>query len=193
MERWAVITVVVLSVIAIVFSIIAIILIFQWRKEQIENAVPVVPQVDLSRYQGRWYEIESIPQPFERGCKNVTADYTLQQDGTVRVENTCVRGDKVVKAIGKALPGKGAEIIPGTTLLEPGKLKVTFFEPFYGKYWIFDLDENYQYALIGSPNKNSLWILSREKTLDQSTIDILTNRAQELGFDTSRLVPMVQE
>lgn len=142
--------------------------------------LPTVPAVDLERYAGQWYEIAAFPQWFERGCHSTTAHYTLQ-DGYVEVQNVCRKGGphgKLKTARGKAFP------VPGS---HNAKLKVQFFWPFTGDYWILSLPEDYSYALVGTPDRQSLWILSRKPHLPYAIYDRLVSKAQELGFDTSRL------
>lgn len=142
----------------------------------------VVESVNLESYQGTWYEIARLPNRFEKGLKCVTAHYELEKNGKITVIN---KGHKT------ASPGviesvRGTAKVPNKA--EPGKLKVTFFWPFYGKYWIIDLDKNYQYALVGSPSRKYLWVLSRNREMGDKTFQRLKKIAQEQGFDVSRLI-----
>jgi len=143
--------------------------------------LPVVSKVDLERYSGTWYEIARLPNRFEEGLKCVTATYELLENGKIRVIN---RGHQVDNP-SEIEEVKGKAKIPNAS--EPGKLKVTFFWPFYGKYWILDLDESYQYVLVGSPSRKYLWILSREKTLAEEIMNTLKEKADDLGFHTQHL------
>ncbi|MGQ9634519.1 MAG: lipocalin family protein [Bryobacteraceae bacterium] len=148
--------------------------------------LPVVPSVDLERYAGKWYEIARLPNRFQRGCTgNVTATYTLRPDGKIQVLNQCrdERG-RTKSARGTAHPaGKGE---PNT------KLKVTFFWPFSGDYWIIDLDPGYRWAVVGEPRRRYLWILSREPHLDDETYQGIVERAAAKGFDNNRLIRTAQ-
>lgn len=139
-----------------------------------------VPEVDLERYAGKWYEIASIPTSFQKGCHCTTAEYILK-DSYVRVINTCRKGSvngKIDRAKGKAFVVDGSNNV---------QLKVQFFWPFRGDYYIIALAKDYSYALVGSPSRDYLWILSRTPTLPQDTIDLLKTTAAAKGFDPSRL------
>lgn len=141
-----------------------------------------VPKVDLNRYLGTWYEIATIPQRFQRGCTGVTATYSLRPDGKIDVLNQCYKDSlngKYKKAHGKAWV---------TDTLTNARLKVQFFWPFSGAYWIIELDSNYRYAVVGHPNRNYLWILCRTPQMDDVTYQDLLIRLQEVhGYDLSRL------
>lgn len=141
--------------------------------------LPVVP-VDLNRYQGRWYEIASIPLSFSRNCACTFAEYTADKEGFVRVYNQCLntKTNRLDSIRGKAFPVKYSG---------NGKLRVQFFWPFRGDYYIIDLDSNYQYAMVGSPNRNTLWILCRERSMNEVTYQNLLQKAIGLGFDVNRL------
>jgi len=147
------------------------------RKQELE----VVASVDLSRYVGRWYEIARLPNRFQKKCADsVTADYTLRSDGNIQVVNRCR------KASGEFTTAKGkAKVVDKTT---KAKLKVTFFWPFYGKYWILDLGPNYEYAVVGEPGRDYLWILSRNPQIDETLYQQLLAKMQARGFDTTRMI-----
>ena len=120
------------------------------------NAEPTtVPSVDLQRYLGKWYEIGTIPQSFQKGCQCVTAEYSLREDGQIGVINSC-RKDAPT---GKLKLAKGRAKIEDK--VSNAKLRVTFFWPFYGDYWIIGLDANYRYALVSDRKGKTLWLLSR--------------------------------
>lgn len=147
----------------------------------------VVDSVDLQKYQGTWYEIARLPNRFEEGLKCVRATYKLQNDGKIQVIN---RGHKIAE------PGKVKESTGVARVVdkdEPARLKVTFFWPFSGKYWIIDLAEDYRYALVGSPSRKYLWILSRSPEMDQKTYDSLLNQARSKGFDTTQMIRTLQD
>jgi apolipoprotein D and lipocalin family protein len=138
----------------------------------------------LQQYLGKWYEIARLPNRFEKDLVNVTATYSLRDDGKVRVQNEGDKPDgKHKMAIGKAkLAGKSGE----------GYLRVSFFGPFYADYVVVALDkENYQYALVASSDKY-LWVLSRTPQLDENIYQQLLQKARELGFDTSKLYVVPQ-
>ena len=146
-----------------------------------ENVKPV-DNFKLEKYLGKWYEIARLDHSFERGLIRVTADYSLQDDGGVRVLN---RGYSLRENTWKEAEGK-AYFVKGS---EQGYFKVSFFGPFYGSYIVFELDnENYQYALVCGPNKSYLWILARAPKMTKDIMDILTSKAAKLGFDTSKLI-----
>ncbi len=141
-----------------------------------------VQSVDLQKYLGKWYEIALLPTSFEEGCHCTTAEYSLIDSETVRVINTCNEDSadgKIDRAKGKAF------IVEGSN---NAKLKVQFFWPFKGDYWILELDNDYQYALVGAPSREYLWILSRTPQLDQKIIDKLLKSAEQKGFDTSKMI-----
>ena len=125
------------------------------------SALPkTVAKVDLDKYIGTWYELSSIPLPFDIGCQKTTAVYSLNDDGTVKVNNTCEVNGKINNIIGKAYPS------PDDAEKTNAKLKVEFPGPLpVGDYWIFRLAEDYSYAVVGSPDYASLWVLSREKSM----------------------------
>jgi apolipoprotein D and lipocalin family protein len=142
----------------------------------------VVDEVDLDRYVGRWYEIASFPQHFQRGCVATTANYTRMEDGRIRVENEC-RDDSFDGELRRA---EGVAWVAGSNGSQ-AKLKVQFFWPFRGAYWIIELDPEYRYAVIGHPSRNYLWILSRSRTMDPALYERLLARIEEHGYDLERL------
>ena len=154
----------------------------------VENKKPnleTVAFVDLSRYVGQWYEIGRLPNRFQKKCAgSVTANYTLRSDGDIKVVNRCRKqSGEFTTATGKA------KIVDSQT---NAKLKVTFFWAFYGKYWILDLGPDYDYAVVGEPGRDYLWILSRTPTMDEDLYQHLVAKARARGFDTSRLIRTVQ-
>ena len=148
------------------------------RKEE-HNTLEVVPHVELEKYLGKWYEIAHLPARFQEGCTDTTATYTLSKDGNISVLNECIRNDKVKQAKGKA------KVVDKNT---GAKLKVTFFWPFSADYWIIDLGKNYDYAVVGTPNRKYLWILSRTPQMDDKLFSQLMESVKSKGFDVSKLI-----
>jgi len=145
------------------------------------QTIQTVPNVDLKKYAGKWYEIASYPQRFQKGCHCTTAEYTLSEKGYVIVENRCNRD---------SIKGKQS-YIKGKAFVEKNsgnaKLKVRFFWPFTGKYWIIDLADDYTYAVVSHPNKKYLWILSRTPKMDNAIYQQILSRLREKGFDLTKL------
>jgi apolipoprotein D and lipocalin family protein len=152
------------------------------------NAQPLetVPFVDLIKYSGKWFEIASFPQRFQKGCHCTTAEYTISKKGYVIVENRCNR-DSIN---GKQSYIKGKAFIQKNS--GNAKLKVQFFWPFRGKYWIIDLADDYSYVIVSHPNRKYLWILARKPVMDQNTYTNILERLKEKGFDLSILQKTVQ-
>jgi apolipoprotein D and lipocalin family protein len=146
----------------------------------------VVPHVDLRRYLGTWYEIATIPQRFQKGCVGVTAHYSLRADGDIDVVNVCRQGTLDGKV--RSVRGK-AWIVDKTT---NAKLKVRFFWPFAGAYWIIELDKDYEWAVVGHPDRNYLWILCRTPQMDAAVYDELLRRIAAKGYDLSRIKRTLQ-
>ena len=143
--------------------------------------VKPVDNFNVNSYLGKWYEIARLDHSFERGLTRVTAEYTLREDGGLKVTNRgySAKDDRWKEAVGKAF-----------FVEEPSKgyLKVSFFGPFYGSYVIIDLDKDYQYSLVCGPDRSYLWILSRTPEIQAEVKDRLIRKAAALGFDTSRLI-----
>ncbi len=142
---------------------------------------PTVATVDIQRYAGKWYEIAHKPMIFQRGCRATTAEYSLNADGSIRVVNSCLKEDgRRETAVGRAVP------VPGSG---NAKLKVSFFGPFTGDYWVMALDEKrYAWAVIGHPQRKYLWILSRTPRMDPALYARLTGWARAQGYDLSDLI-----
>jgi apolipoprotein D and lipocalin family protein len=145
-----------------------------------------VSSVDLVRYMGDWYEIASFPQRFQKGCVASKAAYALRKDGDVDVLNQC--RDKTLD--GKIRMAKGKAWV--TDSKSRAKLKVRFFWPFSGAYWIIDLCAGYEYAVVGHPNRNYLWILSRTPQMDPAVYDGILDRLKKQHYDISRLKKTLQ-
>ena len=146
------------------------------------DGVETVSGFDLNRYLGTWYEIARLDHSFERGLSNITASYSLRDDGGVKVIN---RGYNDKKERWNEAEGKAYFV--GDE--DVGQLKVSFFGPFYGGYNIIELDEGgYQYSMVAGPNRSYLWILSRTPDLEGAIFERLVARARELGFPTDELI-----
>ncbi len=152
------------------------------------DSLRVVPEVDFTRYAGRWYEIARLPNWFERRCaSDVTADYSLREDGKITVVNRCreENGDwKEATGVARRVSGR-----------PPSVLQVRFAPAFlsvlplvWGDYQIMELAPDYSHAVVGTPDRSYLWILSRTPKLDRPVYESLVEAARSQGFDTSRLV-----
>ncbi|MBR4995886.1 MAG: lipocalin family protein [Alistipes sp.] len=137
----------------------------------------VIKSLDLDSYMGRWYEVARFDHSFERGMTDVTADYTLQPDGTVSVVNRGMRDGQPTEAIGKA-----------KTTSEAGRLRVSFFWIFYSDYNIMAMGPSGEWALVGSSSPKYLWILSRKPKLTEVEINQILMLARDRGYDTSQLI-----
>lgn len=147
----------------------------------------VVSELDLNKYLGTWYEIARFDHRFERGLVGVKANYSLFEDGKIKVVNSGFKGDlngEYSEAIGKAK-------IPNP-LMDPAKLKVSFFWIFYGDYYVLDLDEDYKWAVIGSSSDSYLWILSRTPQLDEELYNMLLKKIELRGYPTEKLIKVKQ-
>jgi apolipoprotein D and lipocalin family protein len=142
-----------------------------------------VPYVDVKKYMGKWYEIASIPQWFSINCVGSTADYALRRDGLVQVYNSCWKGD--FEGPRNSAGGKARVV----DLITHAKLKVKFNRvPFEGDYWVLELGDNYDYAVVGDPGRFSAFVLSRTPTMDETLYQELLIRLEEKhGYDASRL------
>lgn len=165
----------------VVITMIASTLMVAITSDDRKGDLEVVESVDLSRYVGRWYEIARLPNRFEKKCADsVTADYALRPDGKIEVVNRCR------KTNGEYATAKGkAKIVDKKT---NAKLKVTFFWPFYGDYWILDLGPNYENAVVGDPSRDYLWILSRKPRMDEAVYQQLLAKMQTRGFKTELMI-----
>jgi apolipoprotein D and lipocalin family protein len=144
-----------------------------------------VAKVDLQRYMGKWYEIASFPQRFQKGCHCTTAEYSISEKGHVVVVNRCNKDSvngKETSIRGKAFVEEGSN---------NAKLKVQFFWPFKAKYWIIGLADDYSWAVVSHPNKKYLWILSRSPKMDEAIYNSIISRLREQGLDTGKLVKTV--
>lgn len=136
-----------------------------------------VPSVDINRYLGNWYEVARYDHRFERGLTHCTANYTMQEDGTVQIVNRGMKKGERKTSVGKA-----------KLTSNPGILRVSFFWPFYSDYRILMLDDDYSYALVGSDSDDFLWILSRTPSLKSETLDHIIREAHHRGYNTDNLI-----
>ncbi|HNU00441.1 MAG TPA: lipocalin family protein [Acidobacteriota bacterium] len=145
----------------------------------------VVDRVDLKRYVGTWYEIARYPNFFQKKCAGgTTATYELRPDGKITVINRCREKDgDTSEARGKAW------VVDRTT---NAKLKVQFFWPFSGAYWIIELDPDYRWAVVGHPDRKYLWILSRTPALEPAAYDDILRRIAAQGYDLKPIIPTPQ-
>ena len=162
---------------------------FAYAQDQSTQELRVVPSVDLKKYAGLWYEIARLPNRFQEQCSgDVTATYTIQDDGTIEVINRC-RNEK-----GEIEEAKGeAKRISDDS--SNAKLKVRFapkflsFLPFvWGNYWIIDLDADYTYAVVGEPDRQYLWILSRTPVVEEQKLGSILEGIRSKGFDLAQLI-----
>ena len=148
----------------------------------IPKGIEPVDDFELESYLGTWYEIARLDHRFERGLSNVTATYILRDDGGADVVNRGYRA-----AGGEWDSAKGKAYFIGDS--DIGRLKVSFFGPFYGAYNIIELDrQNYEYSMVAGPNRSYLWILAREPSLPDPVLEHLITRAAALGFATDELI-----
>lgn len=139
------------------------------------SAVPEPAKaVELDRYLGKWFEMARYEAPFQKGCDGVTADYSLRDDGKIKVINSCTKEGKTTTANGKA------KIVEGS---QNAKLKVSFFGPFYGDYWVLDRAEDYSWAIVGEPSGRYLWMLTRQAQPEPQVRAQIEARVKELGYD----------
>ncbi len=145
------------------------------------NPPATASRVDLKQYSGEWHEIARFPTWFQRDCaRAVKATYTPQEDGKITVDNQCVATNGEIKrSVGTA------RVVPGSG---NAKLKVSFFWPFEGDYWILALDEKaYEWALVGSPSRDYLWVLARDPAIPDALYERIVAEAVARGFDVTKL------
>ncbi|WP_022974439.1 lipocalin family protein [Xanthomonas maliensis] len=153
----------------------------------VQSPVRAVPQLDVSRYAGQWHEIAHLPVSFQKKCRgDITASYTLRDDGLIGVRNSCRTGDGTLAAAdGVARP------VPG----QPGQLQVRFAPDWlawlpwvWADYWVIALDPDYQWALVGEPSRKYLWILSRSPQMERAQFEQIKAHASRMGYDLSALI-----
>ena len=151
-----------------------------------KSPLSTVDDVDLKKYMGKWYEIARFDHSFERNLKCVSATYSLQENGKVKVLNEGFNSKKE-----KWESANGIAKVPNSS--KPGEIKVSFFRPFYGDYFVIKLDEEYKHVLVGSPTRDYLWVLSRSQSMDKETYNQYLIYAKENGFDVSKLELIPQD
>ncbi|MFB6340568.1 lipocalin family protein [Saccharicrinis sp. FJH62] len=166
-------------------TLILITMLFGCKTQKLQ--LETVDHLDLKQYTGTWYEIARLPNSFEKGLKCTTANYSLNKDGSVKVVN---RGHKISDP-GKIKEATGKALVPDTS--SPGKLKVSFQWPFYGKYWVIKLDPEYQHVLVGTPSGKYLWILSRDPDMNDREMMEYVEFAKKQGFDIQKLIYVDQD
>ena len=151
------------------------------------EGVTPVGDFNVNKYMGKWYEIARLDHSFERGMDKVTAEYSLRDDGGVKVINRgfSIEDNRWEQAEGKAYFVNGEQ---------EGHLKVSFFGPFYGSYAVFAIDaKNYQYAFVSGPDTSYLWLLARTPTVNEEVVTRFVEKSKALGFDTEKLIFVRQE
>ncbi len=151
-----------------------------------KNTPEVITDFNLEKYTGTWYEIARLPNRFEKDLDCITANYSLLPKGKIKVENKGLLKNDHSKS--KSATGKA--YIPDT--LTKSKIKVTFFWPFYADYWVLAIDKEYQNVLVGSPDYQYLWLLSRTDTMEINTYNTLVNIALKKGYNVSELIRVNQ-
>ena len=139
-----------------------------------------VKKLDILRFMGKWYEIARYEHTFEKEMTHVTAEYSLEPDEKIRVVNKGIKNGKAKEIVGKAKQPDPVEY--------PGRLKVSFFLWFYSDYYVLEMDNDYQYAIIGSSSDKYLWILSRTPELPKVTLDKLLANIKQRGYDLTKLI-----
>lgn len=152
---------------------------FKTRRTIPKNAVAVKP-FDIDKYLGKWYEIARIDFIHERNLSNTTAEYALLENGMISVLNSGYN-----EKTGKWESAQGKAKFAGAK--DEGKLQVTFFGPFYSGYNVIDIDDDYKHVLVAGETLDYLWLLSREQVMPDEYIKRFLNKAQSVGYDTSRL------
>lgn len=153
----------------------------EFRQSGNTNVPQPAKPVELNRYLGKWFEQGRYEASFQRGCEGVTAEYTLNPDGDVRVVNTCHEGSPEGPARSAEASAKVVEGSNGA------KLKVTFFWPFEADYWVLDRANDYSWSIVGEPSGRYLWLLTRNPKLSAGQYEALVKKAALLGYDTSLL------
>ncbi len=150
------------------------------------SPLPTVASLDLQRYLGTWYEIDRLPMRHEpEDATDISAHYSLDDDGSVRVRNRCIHKGELQEAIGRATPVDASNSRLEVSFLPEGLRWIPFTK---GDYWVIALDPDYSAAMVGSPDRKYLWLLSRQPEMDATIRDHYIARARQLGFDVDQLI-----
>lgn len=150
------------------------------------SPLPTVASLDLQRYLGTWYEIDRLPMRHEpEDATDISAHYSLDDDGSVRVRNRCIHKGELQEAIGRATPVDASNSRLEVSFLPAGLRWIPFTK---GDYWVIALDPDYSAAMVGSPDRKYLWLLSRQPEMDATIRDHYIARARQLGFDVDQLI-----
>jgi len=171
----------------IIYLILVFLLVVACKSHNSMIDKTVVKEFDLEKYLGEWYEIARYDHKFERGLVGVTAHYSLQEDGKIKVINSGIK---------QSLDGEKKEVIGKAKIPDPdipSKLRVSFFWFFYSDYFVLELDKNYQWAVIGSSSDNYLWILSRTPKINEDLYQDLLTKIKNRGYDPDRLISVKQK
>jgi apolipoprotein D and lipocalin family protein len=172
----------------VIIFIIIIISFFSCKTPKTMVDKTVVKELDIQKYLGTWYEIARYDHSFEKGLVGVTANYSMRDDGKIKVINSGYKNSlngKFSQAVGKAK-------VPDP-INEPAKLKVSFFLFFYGDYYVMELDKDYQWALIGSSSDSYLWILSRKPQIEKELYNELLEKLKKRGYNIDKLIKVEQK
>lgn len=149
--------------------------------QNMKNELQVVNKVDLKKYVGLWYEIAKIPNWFQKDCiRNTTAEYSLRDDGKIKVVNSCVQADgskKIAEGVAKVVDNIS------NAKLEVSFVRILGIQLFWGDYWIIGLGDNYDFALVGSPDRKYGWILSRTPKLPQEKLNLISDLLKIKGYN----------
>ncbi|MFA7251166.1 MAG: lipocalin family protein [Bacteroidales bacterium] len=174
-----------MKIMSIILSCTALLLAAGCKAENPEFNVTIentVQELDLDRYLGKWYEIARFDHSFERGLVGATANYSITEDGKIKVVNTGYKDS----FDGKFNQAEAKAYRPDENY--PGALRVSFFLFFYSDYWVLDLDEDYTFALVGSKSSKYLWILSRTPEMAPADLQRVLNKVVSLGYNTGNLI-----
>ncbi len=171
---------------------LSILLVVNASAQDSEKSEPAtVSKVDLQKYAGTWYEIAKIPNRFQKSCaKNTTATYKLREDGKIDVINKCIEDNGEVNeadGIAKVADGKT------NSKLEVSFVSILGFHLFWGDYWIIGLDDNYRYAVVGTPTRKYGWILSRTKKLSEDDLQKIFSILREQAYDPNKFIMTKQD
>ena len=152
-----------------------------------KTAIKAVPRVDLNRYAGKWYEIAKYPNKFQKQCVgNTTAEYSIKSNGRIEIVNECVRKNGTKdRAVGEAKIADKRSNAKLKVRFAPGLFSILPFV--WGDYWVIELDDQYQYAVIGEPRRDYFWILSRQAEIDDATLQAILRRAEAVGYNPGKV------